>query len=168
LSSVTDRSIVLWRLTPDDWQVFRDVRLASLRDSPEAFSATLDATLGRDEAAWRESLAARTQFVAMSGDDVVGTAGGIVDPSGEFGELISMWVSPGWRGKGVAIQLIEEVATWAGRLGFNELRLWVVEGNARAERAYARAGFARTGRTQPVRENESPMEFEMRRGLAAA
>lgn len=168
MSSATEPSVVVWRLTPDDWQVFRDIRVASLRDSPEAFSATLDATLARDEAAWRESLAARTQFVALAADDVVGTAGGVVDPSGEFAELISMWVAPAWRGKGVAAQLIEEVATWAGLLGFAELRLWVVEGNVRAEHAYARAGFGRTGRTQPVRPDEPAVEFEMARRLTPA
>lgn len=161
-------SVVVWRLTPDDWQVFRDIRIASLRDSPKAFSATLDATLARDEADWRESLAARTQFVAMAADDVVGTAGGVVDPSGQMAELISMWVAPAWRGKGVARQLIEEVATWAGLLGFKEVRLWVVEGNAGAEHAYANAGFGRTGRSQPVRPNEPAVEFEMSRTLASS
>lgn len=166
MSSVTE--VVVWRLTADDWQVFRDVRLASLRDSPEAFSATLESALARDEASWREGLATRTQFVAMSGDDAVGTAGGVVDPTGEFGELVSMWVAPEWRGRGVARQLIEEVATWAVRLGFGELRLWVVEGNERAERAYARAGFARTGRAQPVRPDEPAIEFEMAMKLETA
>lgn len=146
--------------------MFRDVRIASLRDSPEAFSATLDSTLERDEAAWRENLARRAQFVAMAADDVVGTAGGIVDPSGKFGELISMWVAPEWRGRGVNARLIEEVAGWASAIGFEELRLWVVEGNERAERSYAKAGFARTGHVQPVRPNEPAMEFEMVMGLA--
>lgn len=164
MSSATD--ILVWRLTPDDWQVFRDVRIASLRDSPQAFSATLESTLERDEAGWRENLSRRTQFVAMSGDDVVGTAGGIAGPSGEFGELISMWVAPEWRGKGVSARLIEEVAGWASAVGFDSLTLWVVEGNQRAEAAYAKAGFTRTGRTQPVRPNEPAMEFEMALALA--
>ena len=47
------------------------MRLASLRDSPLAFSATLEDALGRDEASWREGLSGRTQFVAMFADDVV-------------------------------------------------------------------------------------------------
>lgn len=150
---------------PDDWQVFRDVRLASLRDSPRAFSATLDGALGRDEASWREGLSGRTQFVAMFADDVVGTAGGIAGPTGEFGELVSMWVAPPWRGKGVGSRLIEEVAGWAASVGFRELRLWVVEGNQLAEGSYSKAGFARTGHQQPVRPGEPGMEFEMARRL---
>ena len=145
--------------------MFRDVRLASLRDSPQAFSATLDGALGRDEASWREDLGARTQFVAMFGDDVTGTAGGITDPTGAFGELISMWVAPQWRGKGVGARLIEEVAGWAALVGFHELRLWVVEGNQFAERSYVKAGFAPTGQRQPVRPGEPALEFEMARRL---
>jgi GNAT superfamily N-acetyltransferase len=152
-------------LTPDDWQVFRDVRLASLRDSPLAFSATLDGALGRDEASWREDLATRTQFVAMVADDVIGTAGGVADPGGAFGELVSMWIAPAWRGKGVGARLIEEVAGWAASVGFHQLRLWVVEGNQAAERSYARAGFAPTGQQQPVRPGEPALEFEMSRRL---
>jgi GNAT superfamily N-acetyltransferase len=125
----------------------------------------LDNALARDEALWRDDLSGRTQFVAMFADDVVGTAGGIADPGGQFGELISMWVAPAWRGKGVGARLIEEVAGWAAVVGFGELRLWVVDGNQIAERSYARAGFAPTGQRQPVRPGEPAMEFEMARRL---
>ena len=141
------------------------MRLASLRDSPLAFSATLESALDRDEASWREGLSGRTQFVAMFADDVVATAGGIAGPTGDFGELVSMWVAPTWRGKGVGARLIEEVAGWAASVGFRELRLWVVEGNQFAEQSYARSGFARTGQHQPVREGEPALEFEMTRRL---
>jgi GNAT superfamily N-acetyltransferase len=101
----------------------------------------------------------------MFADDVVGTAGGIADPTGQFGELVSMWVAPSWRGKGVGVRLIEEVAGWAASAGFSELRLWVVEGNQVAERSYVRSGFARTGQRQPVRPGEPAMEIEMTRRL---
>ena len=101
----------------------------------------------------------------MFEDDVVGTAGGIAGPSGEFGELVSMWVAPPWRGKGVGARLIEDVAGWAASVGFRELRLWVVEGNQFAEGSYVKAGFARTGDRQPVRPEEPGMEFEMARLL---
>lgn len=101
----------------------------------------------------------------MAAGDVVGTAGGFVDLSGGFPELISMWVAPHWRGRGVATLLIEEVATWAGLAGFGELRLWIVEGNARAERAYAKAGFKRTGQRQPVHPDATAIQVEMARRL---
>lgn len=95
----------------------------------------------------------------------MGTAGGIASTVDGAAELISMWVAPAWRGRGVASQLVEAVARWAGSEAFSEVRLWVVEGNTRAEKAYAKSGFSRTGGEQPVREGEATMEIEMSRWL---
>jgi GNAT superfamily N-acetyltransferase len=150
-------------LVPDDWQQFKDVRLASLRDSPDAFGGTLQEALGRNEMGWRQMLAGRTQFVATVGGEVVGTAGGIAASSGKYAELVSMWVAPGFRGRGVGGQLVGAVMGWAQSAGFAEVRLWVVEGNEGAERAYGRMGFRRTGATQPVRLGDPRMEIELSR-----
>jgi len=103
-------------------------------------------------------------FVAqVEGGRPVGLVAGIQAPDGDGAELVSMWVAPEWRGRGAASPLIEAVRQWAARSGFHQLGLWVVEGNVIAEKAYAKAGFERTGRRQPVREGEAPMEFEMAR-----
>src|SRR5882757_8184906 len=65
-------------LTPDDWAVFRAVRLAALAEAPYAFGSTLEDEQHRDEAGWRANLATRAQFVARDGDGtVLGTAGAI-------------------------------------------------------------------------------------------
>ena len=80
-------------------------------------------------------------------------------------ELISMWVAPDWRGRGIGDRLVGAVIDWAKTVGFSEVRLWVVEGNAPAEHAYARMGFERTGARQPVRPADARMEIEMARRL---
>jgi ribosomal protein S18 acetylase RimI-like enzyme len=82
-------------------------------------------------------------------------------------ELISMWVDPAWRGLGVGDALVKEVEGWTARRGIGQLRLWVAEGNDRAERFYSRLGFSRTGRLQPMPEPRSErLEFEMLKALA--
>lgn len=106
-------------------------------------------------------------FAAVVVEGAVGLAGGLQTEEGGA-ELVSMWLAPAWRGTGVAAALIEAVADWARKSGFESLGLWVVEGNLRAERAYAKSGFERTGRAQPVREGEPPMELEMARELRSA
>ena len=136
-----------------------------MRDAPGAFSATLEATLARTDEDWESSLYERVQFVARSGADLIGTVGGVIGTADGAAELVSMWVAPSWRGRGVKAQLIEAVTDWAVSEGLHEIQLWVVEGNAAAERAYAKAGFERTGRQQPVRPGEMAMEFEMARRL---
>jgi RimJ/RimL family protein N-acetyltransferase len=57
--------------------------------------------------------------------------------------------------------LIDSVVAWAGDRDLPEVALWVVEGNERAERAYARYGFTRTGGSQPVPGRPDELEHEM-------
>lgn len=136
------------RLTGVEWRTYRAVRLAALAEAPFAFGSTLadERTLSAGD--WRARLAARAQFVVRQQRDVVGTVGGVVEDG--VAELVSLWVHPTWRGRGVGDLLVQAVVDWASAEGFPEVRLWVATGNAPAERLYARHGFVRTGQTQLV------------------
>jgi ribosomal protein S18 acetylase RimI-like enzyme len=156
------------RLGPEDWREFRAVRLAALGDAPHAFGSVLVNEQALGEAAWRAKLASRTQFAAcdtVSGatdppaNSIVGTVGGY--PDGDAIELISMWVAPAARGRGVGRALVECVIVLARGAGCREVRLAVSEGNAAAERLYARAGFVRTGVTHRIRPGEPWLEADM-------
>ena len=89
-------------------------------------------------------------FVAEDEKDWVGVVGGFrrVDPAEV--QLISMWVDPLARGRGVATALIHAVATWAQGLGARRVVLFVQEVNAPGQALYARAGFRATGDRMPV------------------
>jgi GNAT superfamily N-acetyltransferase len=105
------------RVDTDGWRVYRDLRLAALRDAPQAFGARLEIERGRDESDWRERLASRTQFVALGdGGRLVGTVGARQE-SEEETELVSMWVAPEVRGIGVADQLVAAVIDEARACG---------------------------------------------------
>lgn len=83
-------------------------------------------------------------------------------------ELISMWVDPSWRGRGVADQLVTAVTGWAASEGFAQVQLWVAVGSDAAERPYARHQFVRTGRVQSMHPDQpARREFEMVRTLDA-
>ena len=172
MADVSD--VELHRLGPDDWRVFRDVRMEALSDTPSAFGSTLADERRQTEAEWRARLTGRLQLVARSthrewrreAGVVVGTVGVIDDGDGRAPELVSMWVHPDWRRRGVGAQLVQAIVEWVrteAPASGGRLRLWVSDGNDAAERLYARHGFVRSGETQPIRaEQPECLEFGMR------
>ena len=160
----------LAQLTPDAWRDYRAIRLTALADAPSAFGSTLAAERLSREVDWRARLAGRAQFVVRCRGETVGTAGGITDAGAESGAiLVSMWVHPAWRGRGVGDLLVRGVLDWAREQGHTEVRLWVSVGNAAAERLYARHGFVRTGESQPITTDDpARWEFAMARTIDAA
>ena len=96
---------------------------------------------------WRDRLELPGSYnvVALLEEQPVGMASGV--PADEPGvvELISMWVSPTARGRGVGDRLIQAVEQWARQGQAKVLRLSVMRGNEAAERLYQRCGFVGTG-----------------------
>lgn len=151
----------------EDWRRYRDIRLRALKESPTAFGSTYEVEAQFADQQWRDRLRRRTQFVANSGDHAIGTVGARVTDTPGTAELISMWVAPAWRGRGIGARLVEEVVGWAAAQALSEVHLWVADGNAAAERLYARRGFRRTGVSQLVDEErpERGIEHAMNRRL---
>lgn len=156
-------------LVPDDWAVFRRVRLAALTDAPEFFGTTLAEAQARTESDWRRALSDRAQFLAEADGTEVGTVAGMPDPERGGVHLISMWVAPRARGTGASDRLVGAVLDWAVERGHAVVRLEVAEHNAFAERLYLRNGFVRTGVSGPMGPGDPRREFEMawRPGLPA-
>jgi ribosomal protein S18 acetylase RimI-like enzyme len=137
-------------LSVEDWAVWRSLRLAALAEAPYAFGSTLSDWQGDGdrEQRWRDRLTipGSRNVVAVLDTVPVGMATGV--PSGSDGpvELISMWVAPEARGRGVADRLIEDIEDWAVRERHaTTLRLMVMPGNANAIALYRRHGFTETG-----------------------
>jgi ribosomal protein S18 acetylase RimI-like enzyme len=137
-------TIELRRVTADDWQRWRAVRLAALAEAPAAFGSTLEDWTDAPEHRWRTrlSIPGALDLVVVADDVAVALASGVPDPDDPARvELISMWVDPAVRGQGVARMLIEAIARWAAASGATTLELAVMPDNAVARRAYERAGF---------------------------
>jgi ribosomal protein S18 acetylase RimI-like enzyme len=135
-------------LSPDDWPVWRRLRLAALAEAPEAFGSRLADWQGEGDRAerWRDRLALPGSYnlVALLDDQPVGMASGVPADEPGVAELISMWVSPTARGRGVGDRLIQEIEKWARQGQAKVLRLSVMQGNKAAERLYRRCGFVGT------------------------
>jgi GNAT superfamily N-acetyltransferase len=148
------------RLREDDWAVFRELRLRSLLDSPEAFGSTYGDESSWTEGPWRDWAAGRWRggtavVFAGRGDDgaAVGTATGAeYDAEAGVAHVYAMWVAPDARGAGVGHALLHAVADWARDRGCDRLVLSVTESNETARRFYDACGFVDTGEREALRE----------------
>jgi ribosomal protein S18 acetylase RimI-like enzyme len=141
--------LAIRELGPDDWRLWRKLRLDALAEAPYAFRARLvDWQADNDtEDQWRGRLSIPGSFnvIAESDGEPVGMASGVRATDDSAAEVISMWVSPAARGRGVAKALVNEIAHWAQDMGIRVLRLSVAEGNSAASALYQRCGFRFTG-----------------------
>jgi ribosomal protein S18 acetylase RimI-like enzyme len=137
-------------LTPDDWPAWRELRLAALAEAPHAFGSRLADWQGDGdrEQRWRDRLGIPGSYnvIAVLDGQPAGMASGVpAEDEDGAAELISMWVSPAARGRGVGDRLVRAVEDWARQAGAGMLRLAVTEGNDSAIALYRRCGFAATG-----------------------
>jgi ribosomal protein S18 acetylase RimI-like enzyme len=159
-------------LDEGDWAEYRDVRLAALKESPEAFVATHEEESALDEEAWRERMRRSRRLVAASGGHVVGVVSiGRAEPEEDnAGELFGLWVTPAERGSGVAWQLVEAGAEQARADGRSHLAYWVGTENGAAVAFASSFGFRPTDTRRPMRvtsEQDGEEEIAMVLPLAA-
>ena len=140
-------TVTLITLSSDDWRVWRSLRLAALAEAPDAFGSRLAEWIDADESRWRARLSIPGAIDLVALDSGTGSPVGMVTGTpaarrGDGAELISMWVAPAARGRGVATLLIDAVVTWAAVAGAPRLELSVMAENEPARRTYERNGFA--------------------------
>lgn len=140
----------------DGWRAWRELRLAALATDPDAFGSTLAEWSGANdlEARWRGRLAG-SPFSALL--ELDGRPAGMV---GAFGagaaiELVSLWVAPPARGRGLGEAAIAAVVGFADD---RDVVLSVRTANEAAIRLYRRCGFLDEGPSP-----DDPLERRMRR-----
>ncbi len=149
------------RVTADHWRTYRDVRLASLIDSPRAFSATYAEAAELTEEQWRARLhAGLPTWIATEGVKPVGTVSlwRTPDQPADEGVLIGMWVASASRGTGVADALVAAALEHARGLGRRRILLDVARENHRAAGFYRRLGFRPTGASGAMPWDSSVIE----------
>lgn len=140
-------------LGEDEWQDYRAVRLEALRESPEAFAATVDEEEAFDEASWRERMKRSARLIAEQDGQAVGVVSvgtAATDDGAHAGELFGLWVKPELRGTGVATKLVTSGAVVARRRGESHLYYWVGTDNGPAVAFASGMGFRPTDERRPM------------------
>jgi ribosomal protein S18 acetylase RimI-like enzyme len=156
VSDATVRATVR-ECAPDDWELLRALRLAALRDTPDAFGSTIPRELELEEAEWR--MRTTNSAIARCAGQPIGIAGCVVMQ--DTAELVGMWVAPEARRSGVGGALVEWAAERARTMGFGELRCSVAAGNEAAADLYRRCGFTFTGESEPMSRDSTQQQRRM-------
>ena len=130
-----------------DVELYRDIRLEALRDSPEAFGSSFQAENAQPASWFSDRLGGATILGAFRGSELVAIAGFAIQQGqkrAHKGLLWGMYVRPSARMGGVGRQLIEAILEVA-RQHVELIQLTVVRDNARARRLYASLGFVDYG-----------------------
>jgi GNAT superfamily N-acetyltransferase len=141
--------ITIRRIRTGEADLFRQMRLKSLQDAPYAFSSTYDSTSRRSIESWREQAESTTRgsdratFFAFSEAVPVGIAALYrLEGQAEVGEVLQVWVTPEFRGTGVARDLMDAIFLWAGENNFRRIIAGVTKVNLRALKFYTKYGFS--------------------------
>jgi ribosomal protein S18 acetylase RimI-like enzyme len=158
-------------ITPAVAATFKAVRLRALLDTPTAFGSTHAKEIQLSDSDWQSRAVQwngdrSVGYLAVDDQEPCGIAASFLDSNDAAkAHLISMWVAPTHRKRGVGKRLIDAVIEWARSRHAHTLCLMVTSNNQVAMRFYERLGFVRTGRTEPYPNDPALVEYEMHRRI---
>ncbi|MBB5117828.1 acetyltransferase [Streptomyces eurocidicus] len=168
----------------DEWAKVKELRLTALADpvAPIAFLDTYANAVVQPDAYWKgrtETAAEGRTVCAFVAEDQDGEWAGTLTvflelpgEEGTFGgsaavpqtHVAGVFVRPEHRGTGITQALFRAALDWSWSLSeprAERARLYVHEGNGRAQALYRKLGFERTGVVVPMAGDPSSEEYEM-------
>lgn len=130
------------KVSPDDWEKFREIRLKGLQTDPQAFGGTFESESQENEEYWKEKFSnpERCFYAAEEEGIFVATAG-----SKKIAEdnwmIVAVYTLPEFRGKKISQELINRIINEAKNTGAAKVSLMVNPIQESAVRLYERMGF---------------------------
>jgi GNAT superfamily N-acetyltransferase len=155
-------NVTAHELFPNDWQRLRDIRLASLVESPEAFGADYEVLSKFGEQQWREIFASLSYLVANLDEKDIAVMS-IENLEGDFGATCwigGCWTDPEHRGVGALRAMFDYLDHHAGSRDWSKQGLGVWIDNYSAIAAYEKLGFVAMG--EPQESTRKPGKFYQR------
>lgn len=146
-----DFSIV--QLTPDDWELYRELRLEGLKNDPQAFGSNYEKELEAPEAKWRLRLAPYSEesqalnvFVKDNKTEKLAGIMGFYTPDTEVAQIVSVYISPKYRGKKLSSKLMCYLIDFIKSQGkYKNIKLSVNKEQLAAVNLYKSFGFEVVG-----------------------
>ncbi|USD64094.1 GNAT family N-acetyltransferase [Vibrio sp. SCSIO 43136] len=148
------------KLSSEDSRMYRDLRLESLKLSPESFGSSYEEQSQLPKLFFEKLIEEHSETHVMIGafanGQLVGICGLIPTDCGDALEVVQMYVSATARGKSVGQQLLSKACSILSSRLESKLELTVYLSNDAAINAYEKFGFKQVFKT----EHEMVMNFE--------
>lgn len=156
VSEIKDDSIAysIVKLSPDRWQEYKDLRLFAVNESPLSVVKNPEEMQAIKENSWQSMLKRAFDekqmflYFAQIDNKIVGVSGAMID---EFAKMrhralvISIYVLPEYRNKGIGKVLLETLFDKLEKKGVQQVRLFVETQNEEAINLYKDLGFKTVG-----------------------
>ena len=134
------------QLPPEAWQQYQNLRLTALELDPLAFGTAYQEALEMPESHWRDFI--KNMWFALIDNQPVGMIGLLRDRGQRVkhrAHIISFWVQPTHRGKGIGKKLVQYLQEQAPQQGIRKLYLYVTSTQEGAIKLYEALGFTKVG-----------------------
>ena len=159
--------VLCHELSPDEWSRLREIRLASLLESPEAFGSSYEREIAFTEKEWRELFNLNSYLIAsIDGKDIAMMF--LERLRGDFGATCwvgGCWSNPQYRGIGALRSMFDYVDSVKDQRGWQIQGLGVFIVNESAITAYEKLGFKAMGEVQESTRRPGNFYQRMIRGL---
>jgi len=100
------------KLTPENWENFKTIRLRALKTDPTAFGSSYEQEIDRPEEVWRQKLATSWAYAAIVKNQFVGMAR-ILFELGEHvqhvASIVSLFIDPAHRRQGIGEKIMKKI-----------------------------------------------------------
>ena len=153
------------RLTANDVNVYRTIRLTALQTDRDAFGSTFERESLFDETTWLERITTfKNKPNTVVIEEIEGqpiAVGGIgITEEYHVAEIWGMWVTPTARRQGSGRRILCELKKWAKENQITGIVLHVFKHNTEAINLYKRCGFDASSPNDSTNTNSSS-EIEM-------
>jgi RimJ/RimL family protein N-acetyltransferase len=146
-------SIIIRKLQPHESTIYREVRLACLKNVPQFFGSSYEEEILNPkfffEAYIETDSPDHVMFGAFDAERLIGITGFnrmARKRASHRGELVQVYVEPGYRGQNLGERLLQYVLDYAfTQEGIEQVQLSVIASNQTAIRLYEKLGFKSFG-----------------------
>jgi ribosomal protein S18 acetylase RimI-like enzyme len=141
-------NIQIVKLLPEEWQLYKQLRLEALLMEPQAFASQYENTVKKPDSDWQEGLAEvqvgekNWLLFAKENDRLIGMIGAYQPETSDVVVIVALYVTKDKRGQGVAAALMEAILAEVGSKGiFRKAELAVNTDQISAIALYTHFGF---------------------------